>query len=73
MVFKKLAAQIKDIYIYIYMLGIHCIALYMNGNNLIHFDSFRIEYIPKQIKIIIIGSKTITANIYRIQVYDLMM
>ena len=71
MVFKKLAAQIKDIYIY--MLGIHCIALYMNGNNLIHFDTFRIEYIPKQIKIIIIGSKTITANIYRIQVYDLMM
>ena len=57
----------------LYMLGIHCIALYMNGNNLIHFDSFRIEYIPKQIKIIIIGSKTITANIYRIQVYDLMM
>ena len=55
------------------MLGTHCIALYINGNNLTRFDTFRIEYIPKQIKMIIIGSKTITANIYGIQVYDLMM
>ena len=28
----------------------HWIALYVNGNNVIYFDSFEVEHIPKQIK-----------------------
>ena len=28
----------------------HGIDLYMNGNNVIYFDSFRVEHIPKEIK-----------------------
>ena len=28
---------------------IHWIALYVNGNNVIHWDSFGVEYIPKEI------------------------
>ena len=31
--------------------GAHWIALYVNGNNIIYFDSFRVEHIPKEIKI----------------------
>ena len=38
----------------------------MNGNNVIYFDSFRVEHIPKEIKKII-GNKNIVPNIYRIQ------
>ena len=43
-------------------------ALYVNGNNVIYFDSFGVGYIPKEIKKFI--GKT---NIYRIQTYDLIM
>ena len=28
----------------------HWIALYVNGNNIIHFDSFGVKHIPKEIK-----------------------
>ena len=42
----------------------------MNGNNVMYFDSFRVEHIPKEIKKFI-GSKTIRTNIYRIQTFDL--
>ena len=35
----------------------------------IYFDSFGVEYIPKEIKIFI-GNKNIVTNIYRIQAYD---
>ena len=38
----------------------------MNNNNIIDFDSFGVENIPKEIKKSII-------NIYRIQVYDSVM
>ena len=31
-------------------IGIHWIASYANGNNIIYFHSFRVEYIPKEIK-----------------------
>ena len=47
----------------------HWIALYMNGNNMIHFDSFGVEHIPKEIKEFI-GNKNITKNIYSLQACD---
>ena len=31
-------------------IGAHCIALYVNGNNIIYFDSFGVEHVPKEIK-----------------------
>ena len=43
-------------------------ALYVNDNNIIYFDTFVVEHIPKEIKKFI-GNKNIT-NIYRIQAYD---
>ena len=50
----------------------------MNGNNrrasydVIYFDSFGVEHIPKEIKKFM-GNKNIIINIYRIQVYDSIM
>ena len=50
-------------------IGTHWIALYVNGNNIIYFDSFGVEHIPKEIKKFI-GNKNIITYIYRIQTYD---
>ena len=47
----------------------HWITLYVNGNNIICFDSFGIEHTPKEIKKFI-GSKNMITNTYRIQAYD---
>ena len=47
-------------------------ALYVNAENVTYFDSFGVEYIPKEIRIFI-GSKYITTNICRIQTYDSVM
>ena len=44
----------------------------MNGKNIIYFNSFGVEHIPKEIKKFI-GNKNIIANIYRIQAYDSIM
>ena len=44
----------------------HWIALYMNVNNLIYFDSFLVEHILKEIKNLI-GDKNTIKNIYRIE------
>ena len=44
----------------------------MNGDNVIYFDSFRIEYTPKEI-IKIIANKNITTNAYSIQANGLIM
>ena len=53
-------------------IGTHWIALYVNANNIVYFDSFGVEHIPKEIKKFI-GNKNIIKNIYRIQAYDLVM
>ena len=49
-------------------LGAHWVALY-NNNNVIYFDSFGVELIPKEIKAFI-NNKNIKTNIFRIQAYD---
>ena len=46
--------------------------MYVNNINVSYFESFGVEHIPKEI-IKFIGNKNITANIYRVQVYDSIM
>ena len=41
-------------------IGTHWIALYVNGNNIIYFDSFVVKDIPKEIKKVIVN-KNITS------------
>ena len=62
--------------------GAHWIALFIKTNEVIYFDSFGIEHIPKEINKFIrskkLGSavgnnKKIKANIFRIQAYDSIM
>ena len=53
-------------------IGTHWIALYALNNNIIYFESFGVEHIPKEIKIFI-GNKNIQTNIFRIQAYDSVM
>ena len=43
----------------------------MNGDNVTHFDSFRVEHIPKEIEKFK-SNKNITTKIFRIQAYDSM-
>ena len=50
----------------------HWIALYVLNNYVTYFDSFRVEHIPKEIKIFI-RNKNIKINIFRIQAYDSIM
>ena len=52
-------------------IGTPWIALWVN-NNVIYFDSFGVEHIPKEIKKFI-DNKNIIANIFRIQAYDSIM
>ena len=44
----------------------------MNNNDVTYFDSFGVEYIPKEIKAFI-NNKNIKTNIFRIQAYDSVM
>ena len=44
----------------------------MNANNIVYFDSFGVEHIPKEINKLI-GNKNIITNIYRIQKYNSIM
>ena len=46
--------------------------MYVNDNNITYFDSFGVEHIPQKTKKII-GNKNIMANVYRIQVYNLIL
>ena len=41
-------------------------------NNVIYFDSFRVEHIPKEIRTFI-SNKNIKTNIFRIQAYNSIM
>ena len=43
--------------------GTHWIALFCKKKKIVYFDSFGVEYIPKEIKKCI-GNKNIKANIY---------
>ena len=42
----------------------HWIALFCNGNEIVYFDSFGVEHVPKEIKEFI-GNKNIKANDYK--------
>ena len=46
--------------------GAHCIALFCNRNEIVYFDSFGVEHVPKEIKKFM-GNKNITANIFRVR------
>ena len=57
-------------------IGTHWIALYVNNSDITYFDSFEVEYIPKEIKKLIdvsLHNKNIKRNIFRIQAYDSIM
>ena len=54
------------------LIGNHWIALYVNGNNIIYFDSSGVEHIPKEIQKSI-KNKNIITNVYRIQAYHSIM
>ena len=52
--------------------GTHWVALFVTANEVIYFDSFGVEHIPKEINKFI-GNKKIKASIFRIQAYDSIM
>ena len=52
--------------------GTHWIALHGKNNEVIYFDSFGVEHVPKEIKRFI-GHKDIKANIFRIQANNSIM
>ena len=47
-------------------------ALHVNVNNMLYFDSFGVEHIPKEIRKLIV-KKNIITNIYRRQAHDSIM
>ena len=53
-------------------IGTHWVALYVQNNDVIYFDSFGVEYIPKEIRTFI-SNKNIKTNIVRIKTYDSIM
>ena len=66
-----LSAKIKD-WAYIINfdepsnIGTHWVALYASNNDVMYFDSFEVEHIPKKLKNFI-SNKSIKINIFRIQ------
>ena len=54
-------------------IGTHWVSLYVNNNDVTYLDSFGVEHIPKETKSFIDPSLFITANIFKVQAYDLIM
>ena len=54
-------------------IGTKWVALRVDNNDVTYFDSFSVEYIPKEIRAFIDRSLPITTNIFRIQAYGLIM
>ena len=52
--------------------GTHWIALFCNRNEIVYFDSFRVEHVPKEIKQFI-ENENIKANIFRVQANNSVM
>ena len=52
--------------------GTHWIALFCNRNEIVYFNSFRVEHVPEEIKEFI-GNKNIKTNICRVQANDSLM
>ena len=52
--------------------GTHWIALFCNRNEIVYFDSFGVEHVPKEIQEFI-GNKNIKANICRVQANNSVM
>ena len=50
----------------------HWVVLFAKSNEVIYFDSFVVEHIPKEIEKFI-GSRTIKSNMFRIQDYNSIM
>ena len=53
-------------------IGTHWKVLYVNAKTITYFDSFGVEYNPREIKKFI-NNKNIIANIFRIQAHDSVM
>ena len=53
--------------------GTHWVSLFVKTNEVIYFDSFGVEHIPKEINKFIGSNKKIKTNIFRIQAYDSIM
>ena len=49
--------------------GTHWVALFFNRNEIVYFDSFAAEHVPKEIKEFV-GNKNIKANIFRVRAND---
>ena len=54
-----------------YSMSTRWVALHVSNNDVTSFDSFGVEHIPKEIKLI--SNKTVKANIFRIQTHDSIM
>ena len=68
---RKYGAYVINIYEY-KSIDNHWITLYVNGNNVKYFNSFKVEHIPKEIKTFI-DNKNVTTIIFRMQTYDSVM
>ena len=53
-------------------IGTHWIALFCNGNEIVYFDCFGIEHVPKEIKEFI-RNKNIKTNIFQVQANNAVM
>ena len=51
-------------------IGTHWVGLYVRNTDVTYFDSFGVEHIPKETKVFIDRSLSITVNIFTIQAYD---